>query len=147
MKLEPSHSDYKTFVKTTSLAMGDFGPASKKTKPNELVLELANLSSKPYKFIKTFTQETIEEEGWYWFEPAFLSSYSGPMRFTFVEQWIIDEKCLTSKSASGNYTGPIDLGKIKRQEKLLEWINNNLRPFSKDQYDFIWELDKKLKEI
>jgi hypothetical protein len=50
IRLKPSISDYATFVKTTSAAMGVNGPAARKTKPNLLVLSLANLGySRPKK--------------------------------------------------------------------------------------------------
>lgn len=43
IRLKPSISDYITFVHTTSGVLSVTGPASLKTKPNELVLSLANL--------------------------------------------------------------------------------------------------------
>jgi len=45
IRLQPSISDYATFVKTTSAVLGETGPAAQKTKPNMLVLSLVNLAS------------------------------------------------------------------------------------------------------
>jgi len=44
IRLKPSTSDYATFVRTTSEVLGVTGPASQKTRPNTLVLSLANLA-------------------------------------------------------------------------------------------------------
>jgi len=43
--LKPSVTDYATFVATTSKVLGTTGPASRKTKPNQWVLSIANLGS------------------------------------------------------------------------------------------------------
>jgi hypothetical protein len=45
IRLKPSVTDYATFVATTSKVLGTTGPASRKTKPNKLVLSVANLGS------------------------------------------------------------------------------------------------------
>ena len=45
IRLKPSTSDYSTFARTTSAALGLTGPASRKTKPNMRVLSLVNLAS------------------------------------------------------------------------------------------------------
>ena len=45
IRLKPSTSDYTTFARTTSAALGLTGPASRKTKPNMRVLSLVNLAS------------------------------------------------------------------------------------------------------
>ncbi len=45
IRLKPSVADYATFVATTSKVLGTTGPASQKTKPNKLVLSVANLGS------------------------------------------------------------------------------------------------------
>ena len=45
IRLKPSVTDYATFVATTSKVLGTTGPASRKTKPNQLVLSVANLRS------------------------------------------------------------------------------------------------------
>jgi hypothetical protein len=45
IRLRPSSSDYATFVRTTADAMGLTGPVASKTKPNRLLLSLANLDS------------------------------------------------------------------------------------------------------
>ncbi len=45
IRLKPSVTDYATFVATTSKVLGTTGPASRKTKPNKLVLSVANLAS------------------------------------------------------------------------------------------------------
>ena len=42
--MKPSVTDYATFVATTSKVLGTTGPASRKTRPNELVLSLARLN-------------------------------------------------------------------------------------------------------
>jgi hypothetical protein len=41
IRLKPSVTDYATFVATTSKVLGTTGPASRKTRPNKLVLSLA----------------------------------------------------------------------------------------------------------
>lgn len=45
IRLKPSTTDYATFVSTTSKVLGTTGPASRKTKPSELVLSVANAES------------------------------------------------------------------------------------------------------
>lgn len=45
IRLKPCATDYATFVRVTSQVMGTTGPAAHKTKPNELVLRLANMIS------------------------------------------------------------------------------------------------------
>ena len=45
IRLKPSATDYATFVRTTSKVLGTTGPAAQKTRPNELVLSLANMKS------------------------------------------------------------------------------------------------------
>lgn len=45
IRLKPSVTDYTTFVATTSKVLGTTGPASRKTRPNKLVLSVANLGS------------------------------------------------------------------------------------------------------
>jgi hypothetical protein len=45
IRLKPSVTDYATFVATTSKVLGTTGPASQKTRPNKLVLSVANLGS------------------------------------------------------------------------------------------------------
>lgn len=45
IRLKPSVTDYATFVATTSKVLGTTGPASRKTRPNKLVLSVANLGS------------------------------------------------------------------------------------------------------
>ena len=45
IRLKPSATDYATFVRTTADAMGLTGPDASKTKPNKLLLSLANLGS------------------------------------------------------------------------------------------------------
>jgi hypothetical protein len=46
IRLKPSVTDYATFVATTSKVLGTTGPASRKTKPNQLVLAVANSFNK-----------------------------------------------------------------------------------------------------
>lgn len=41
IQLKPSVTNYATFVATTSKVLGTTGPASRKTKPNKLVLLVA----------------------------------------------------------------------------------------------------------
>lgn len=45
IRLKPSVTDYATFVATTSKVLGTTGSASRKTRPNKLVLSVANLGS------------------------------------------------------------------------------------------------------
>ncbi len=45
IRLKPCATDYATFVRVTSQVLGTTGPAAHKTKPNELVLRLANMGS------------------------------------------------------------------------------------------------------
>lgn len=45
IRLKPSLTDYATFVRTTSKVLGTTGPAAQKTRPNKLVLSVANMAS------------------------------------------------------------------------------------------------------
>ncbi len=45
IRLKPSVTDYATFVRTTSKVLGTTGPAAQKTRPNKLVLWVANMAS------------------------------------------------------------------------------------------------------
>ena len=44
IRLVPSKSDYKTFAKTTALAMGKSAQSASESKPNTLLLSLLNLA-------------------------------------------------------------------------------------------------------
>lgn len=45
IRLRPSVTDYATFVATTSKVLGATGLASRKTRPNKLVLSVAKMES------------------------------------------------------------------------------------------------------
>lgn len=63
IQLKPSITDYKTWVRVTSETLNETGLVAQKTKPNELVLELANymkmeIKLKPWQVPNFVVQET-----------------------------------------------------------------------------------------
>jgi hypothetical protein len=58
--------------------------------------------------IPIFTEKTVTEPGWYWFEPACPGMTGGYPKFIQVDQDAISDGWLKCRKYAGKYAGPIE---------------------------------------